>query len=355
MYLTRKTEKQLKSHLEVQLGILIDKIAQRIKTNNNKTTQGWLKQGLIDSFVNVEEIKQGIPEYADAMLKEMTSNKAESQIKKLLKSRIDQYVEKTFDVNDATLKEIIVAKSGGNEEVAKNKLEKILDRNAEVIGMLSLYMVILAVLIFLFEGFNKGPVPQSQYIILTLTLLMLLLVGVATPMIDMEAKISNLTFVLFDHPIEFENQVLFFQSKSIMDVFNIMILHKQLQMKVVGILMVCFSIVFPVFKMMSSLAYYYDYCRARSYKLVNFFVHKSGKWSMADVLVVAIFMAYIGFNGIINSQLGKLKETTTDVTMLTTNGTSLQPGFYIFMTYTILAMFLSSFLKSRPYDCTPKE
>ena len=29
-------------------------------------------------------------------------------------------------------------------------------------------------------------------------------------------------------------------------------------------------------------------------KLIQFFAFKSGKWSMADVMVVAIFMAYIG-------------------------------------------------------------
>ena len=51
---------------------------------------------------------------------------------------------------------------------------------------------------------------------------------------------------------------------------------------------------------------------------------------MADVLVVAIFMAYIGFNGIISNQLGKLSTQSEDVMVLATNGTSLQPGFYIF-------------------------
>jgi uncharacterized paraquat-inducible protein A len=32
-------------------------------------------------------------------------------------------------------------------------------------------------------------------------------------------------------------------------------------------------------------------------------VFKTGKWSMADVIVVAIFMAYIGFSGIVGEQL----------------------------------------------------
>jgi uncharacterized membrane protein (DUF485 family) len=37
--------------------------------------------------------------------------------------------------------------------------------------------------------------------------------------------------------------------------------------------------------------------------MVRFFALKSAKWSMADVMVIAIFMTYVGFNGMISSQL----------------------------------------------------
>jgi len=67
---------------------------------------------------------------------------------------------------------------------------------------------------------------------------------------------------------------------------------------------------------------------------------------MADVMVVAIFMAYIGFNGIISDQLGRLNTVSEEMVLLTTNGTSLQPGYYLFLTYTLLALFLS--------DCLPR-
>ena len=68
---------------------------------------------------------------------------------------------------------------------------------------------------------------------------------------------------------------------------------------------------------------------------------------MADVMVLAIFMAYIGFNGIIDSQFGQLSSSGQELVILTTNGTSLQPGYYLFLTYTLLALFLSGFL-ARP-------
>ena len=76
---------------------------------------------------------------------------------------------------------------------------------------------------------------------------------------------------------------------------------------------------------------------------------------MADVMVVAIFMAYIGFNGIISSQFGQLRSAAQEVELLTTNGTALQPGYYLFLTYTLLALFLSGFLSRKPQALERKD
>jgi hypothetical protein len=198
------------------------------------------------------------------------------------------------------------------------------------------------------SGFSRHPLAPSRYLLLVLSLIALLIAGVTTPMIDLEAKISEMSFVLTGHPIHFENQVLYFQSKSILDVFWIMITHKDIQMKLVGVLMITFSIFIPLFKIVSSVGYYYNYHRARENPVVKFFVLKSGKWSMADVMVIAIFMAYIGFNGIITSQFGQLSSASQELVILTTNGTSLQPGYYLFLAYTLLALFLSDFLTRKP-------
>ncbi len=349
LYLTRANKSTLKSHLESQLEVLIDKVYARIRKGNEDSP---LKQSILESFVDIKEIKKGIPDYAKAMLSEMSSSKTESQIKGMLKSKIDKYMAETFDTQDDTKKDKIIATSGASDEDgAKDKIHAVIIRNQNVISEQAMILIGLAILLFVMEGFTKGPLAPAHYFTLTLALLTMMVVGVMTPMIDMEAKIAHLSFVLFDHTVSFDNQVMYFQSKSIMDVFWVMITHKEIQMKLVGILVVGFSVVFPILKMLSSLAYYYDYCRARQYRLIQFFVEKSGKWSMADVLVVAIFMAYIGFNGIINSQLGSLSSTAPNLELITTNGTSLQPGYYLFLAYTILAMFLSGFLKSRPRDC----
>jgi len=129
-----------------------------------------------------------------------------------------------------------------------------------------------------------------------------------------------------------------------------MITHDYIQMKFVGVLLVMFSVFFPLLKILSSLAYYFNIRGMRENAVTNFFVFKSGKWSMTDVMVVAIFMAYIGFNGIIDSQLGILGSESKGVTVITTNGTSLQPGYYLFMGYAVLALLLSVFLAKKVED-----
>jgi uncharacterized paraquat-inducible protein A len=123
-----------------------------------------------------------------------------------------------------------------------------------------------------------------------------------------------------------------------------MITNKSLQMNLVGVLLVTFSIFFPLLKIISSNCFYFNFKQTKDNRMIKFFVFKSGKWSIADVMVVAIFMAYIGFNGIITSQFGQFNSTEQELVILTTNGTSLQPGYYLFATYAFLSLLFPGFL-----------
>lgn len=338
-------ENELHSTVESQLYVLIDQVNERIKKSNKGSFKGQIKQAFINIFISIDDIKKGVPAYADAMIAEMKKKKNQNKMKGLLKEKVLSYMNQTFDMQDMSqVNRILQRTSSPNIETARTKLASAVTSHQQTIYIQSIVLIILSIIIFMFPTFSKTPLQPFQYFAMIISLIILLVVGVTTPMIDMEAKLSQMTFVLMDQPIVFENQVLYFQTKSVLDVFWIMITHESLQMKIVGILMIAFSVVFPTLKLFSSFAYYYDYQKARSNKWVQFFVLKSGKWSMADVMVVAIFMAYIGFNGIITSQFGKLSTTTKDIVILTTNGTALQPGYYLFFTYAMLAMFLSVYL-----------
>lgn len=345
LYLTNTNEKDLKKHVETQLGMLIDGIDAKIRASNKGSTGGWMKQSFINTFVDMDDIKKGIPEYADTLIVEMTKAKTEVKIKGILIKRIEKYFQDTFDTQDLSKMTAILNRIGTPTiEEGRERLIELIKTNNEIVYRDTFLLIFLGILLFAIAGIGRKPLSATNYFLMIIFLSVVLIGGVTMPMIDMEAKISEMRFILLDHPVHFENQVLYFQSKSILDVFWIMITHPTIEMKFVGILMVGFSIFFPLVKMISSLLYFYDLKGLRKNFLIKFFVLKSGKWSMADVLVVAIFMAYIGFNGIISSQFGNMNTTDQDLVILTTNGTSLQPGYYLFLTYTLLALFLSGFL-----------
>jgi hypothetical protein len=350
LYLSRANERDLRKHIEVLLNTLIDQVDKKIKEVNSGSAKGQLKQSFINIFINLEDIKKGIPEYAGAIIHEMTKSKTRGQIKTMLNKQLEQYVSQTFDTPDTSQRSRILLRTDSKDiESARIKLNGAILIKQDLIWKESIGLILLSVILFSLSGFSKQPLAPSRYILLVGSLVILLIAGVTTPMIDLEAKISQMSFVLMGHPIHFENQVLYFQSKSILDVFWIMIIHQDIQMKFVGVLLITFSIFFPLLKIVSSLGYYYNYHRARENPVIKFFVLKSGKWSMADVMVVAIFMTYIGFNGIITNQLGQLSSSAPELKILTTNGTSLQPGYYLFLTYTLLALFLSGFLTRKPH------
>jgi hypothetical protein len=356
LYLSRKDERELRKHIEALLNVLIDKVDKKIRQENSGTAGGAIKQAFINMFVSLEDIKKGIPDYADTIIHEMTKSKTKGQIRTLLNKQLEQYMDQTFAEQDTSqISRILLRTDSRDIESARISLDKAISVKHDLIVKESFLLIFLSVILFALSRFSKQPWDPSRYILLILSLIILLISGVTTPMIDMDARISRMSIALMGHPIFFENQVLYFQSKSILDVFWIMITHKDFQMKFVGVLLITFSIFFPVLKIISSLGYYYNYHHARENPVIRFFVLKSGKWSMADVMVVAIFMAYIGFNGVISSQFGQLKSAAQEMVMITTNGTSLQPGYYLFLTYTLLALFLSGLLSGKPQVSEDKD
>ncbi len=339
---------ELREHIETLLNTMIDKVAKNIKKENSGSLSGWVKQSFIDAFVSLEDVKKGIPEYTSAILKEMSSRKTTGQLKTALRGQLEKYsTEIKGTIDTSRRQEIVRATEAKNPAEAKAKLEDSVAETTRRIAKNAWLMIGSSILLFVLVGFSAKPLSPSNYAFLVVTLVALLSAGVMTPMIDLEAKISRMEFVLLGNPLQFENQVLYFQSKSILDVFLVMMRDSTLQMQAVGVLMVTFSIIFPALKLLSSAVYHFDLRHAKDNPVIKFFVLKSGKWAMADVTVVAIFMAFIGFNGIIDSKLGQLNSAEGGPVLLTTNGTSLQPGYYLFFVFAVLAQVLGEFLTKR--------
>lgn len=185
-----------------------------------------------------------------------------------------------------------------------------------------------------------------EIILYSLIAVILLTLGVALPMIDIDARIKLMDFQLLGENICFKNQVLYFKSKSILEMIKLMLFQNKIKITLVGLLILTFSILFPVFKITATIITLFTK-KIRSNFLINFMIFKSGKWSMADVMVVAIFMSYIGFSGIISDQLSQLEKISNRISILTTNDSDIQSGFFFFTGFVILGICISQMVSNK--------
>jgi hypothetical protein len=179
--------------------------------------------------------------------------------------------------------------------------------------------------------------------------LSLLLSGLFLPMIEIDARIAKMGFTLFGEPISFTEQVLYFRSKSILEVVHVMIDQARWDIKLVGLLVMTFSVLFPLLKLISTGAMI-NHPHLENKGLLRFMVFRTGKWSMADVMVVAIFMSYIGFSGILSEQLQSIEEIHKRLEIVTTNNSALQIGFFLFTGFAVLSLLITHKFQYTEHD-----
>jgi paraquat-inducible protein A len=116
----------------------------------------------------------------------------------------------------------------------------------------------------------------------------------------------------------------------------------------VSFLILLFSIIVPVTKVSTLVASMFvarDVVRRR----LVFLVDLIGKWSMADVFVVAVFLAFLATRdqAQTNSFSVPVLLAQVDVGMETHLTSTLEPGFYYFLTYCLFSVFWTQVLKHR--------
>jgi len=180
-------------------------------------------------------------------------------------------------------------------------------------------------------------------VVLLLFCVVLLCGGIFTPMLEVEAKISRLGFTFLGAPVSFGEQVLYFQSKSVLEVFRTLVTMGRPDMWIVGVLVLMFSVVFPTIKIFTL-----TFCLFRPSLLRNrvarFFALESSKWSMADVMALAIFMSFVAFNGLISNTMSGLKQTGADL-VIPTESSKILPGYFLFIGFCLASLFLSKKLE----------
>ena len=346
--LSRQQEDTLKLEVATVLHAIINKAGDLVD-KKQKTLKGKLKKFAIKTFVKEDKLHEQVPLFAQTIVNELKKPKNKEKLKFLIKSKLEDFGSITYDsANDVRQSEAILLKYQVPDVHAFNvQSEQLLNALQQQNYFYTWLMlgILLAFLVLWWLLRNQPTTHTPLFTLSALLALVLLIVGLTAPMIEIDARIKEMSFLLIGEKILFTDQVIFFQSKSIVDVVRILIETRKFDSAMVGVLILVFSIVFPVAKLLSTKAYLLGNEHWRQNKLIQFFAFKSGKWSMADVNVVAIFMAYIGFKGILDSQLENLNRQSESLASISTNDTSLQPGFILFLAYVLFGLALSVILQ----------
>ncbi len=341
------------TQIEKALYELINQI--EIYLNQDKRQGNWLTQAFktvaYEIVFDSEKFKKQVPQWSNEIVKSIISESNKVELKDAILQKFNEFMDQTNSTDNVNIQEILATKyefdnyddcvTWLNEQ--NIKLTTISWRRTWII-----LICITVVFVFYFltpQNYRNG----CQYYIGLLGVLTLLLGGLLTPMIEIDARISEVNFELLGESIVFYDQVLFFESKSVIDLVKILIEHGDVQTAAIGALVFTFSIIFPTLKLIVSAFAYPFPERIYRNKITRFFALKSGKWSMADVMVVAIFMSYIGFRSLIGSQLDHLSNIKELNMVSTHEHTVLQIGFFLFAAFCfsgiVFAYYVSKHLK----------
>jgi hypothetical protein len=342
--LTPESRVKLVQNLEIIFYQLIDDVELMMKAKTSVGQSGM--KGLFSGFtINLDPFRDSVPSYANQLLDELNKPGNKAFLQQFLSNKLNVLASSTYNLDTMDpLHEVMDRYNCVDKDECRELIQEKIDLKNKAIKLRVILVMLLVCVVFLINLITRKKLNVLQATILIIATFCLLLGGITTPMIDLEARIDHLMIQLMGEQITFHNNIIFFQSKSISDVVRILLEDGRLPMIFVGILVFTFSIIFPSAKLISSLLYTYRIGKLRENRVIQFFAVKSGKWSMADVMVVAIFMAYIGFSGIISNQLDLLTESAKPVQIFTTNGTQLLEGFYLFLLFCVSSLILSEII-----------
>ena len=355
--ITPAQKKDMQQEVQGIILALIDKAVAMI--NKPQTSAGGkIKQFAVKNLVNIDKIKAQVPGFATSIMASVDNPANKNKLGDLALAKFAEvqksgYIDSTTKASDSlNLLLLSKYKVSSREELDNKLLASLGPVRTETynysFAMLGCVVVVLLVWWVLRKRVNLHAL---LFVMSLLFAFILLAVGLTASMIEVDARIKSFDFVLLGEHVVFKNQVLFFQSKSILDVVHVLIKQHAPDSIGVGILILVFSILFPIMKLSATGIHLLSKRRIAENKVIKYFAFQSGKWSMADVIVIAILMTYIGLNGLMESQLQTMNIPSDGLSIITTNNTALQPGYIIFICFVLYGLILSTILKFiTPYD-----
>ncbi|MCX2493872.1 paraquat-inducible protein A [Pedobacter sp. PF22-3] len=348
--LTKSQKVDMQQEVEKQLHGMVNKAVAEV-TRPQKGLGAKLKKLAFNTFVDVKEIHALVPSFSRTIVTKITSPKSLKKLKSVATGKLDELEAQTYDRSNETISSVEhsifqkykVDNANAFEKVINSKLERIKALSYQyAIGMTACILIALMLWLLLRKRVDSEV---TLFVISLLFAFILLAVGVSSPIIEVDARIKTLEFALLGEKLVFTNQVLFFQSQSILGIIGTLVEQPKPDAVLVGILLMLFVVILPLLRLIARGLLVSCSTLLGNSKFIRFLAFDLSKWDMADVMVVGIAMTYIGLNGILKSQLSGLNIDTEALKVVTVNNSALQLGFFVFVAYVVYNIILSSILK----------
>ena len=339
--------KSLRPMVERSLYALLDNIKTQM-TAPSATAPGK-PGGISPMFVNmiVASLRPHVPEYTNVVMAELAKWDTQKSFKDSIRAVLADAVKNTFGNTDMTTYNAILKHYGCSSGAAcEQTLGKQIEESDRKLARDYVTVLACALLGFILLMAGRPTLSRGAVVVLMLFCLAMLAGGVLSPMMEVEVRVTKIDATLLGTPIEFQDQSLYYRSKTVLEVSETLLRMGRPEMTVVGVLVILFSVVFPTLKMLALSVSLFRPALLRTNRLVKLLAFELSKWSMADVMVLAIFMSFVAFNGVIGSAFDGLRtEPNVQQVLIPTNASKILPGYYLFIGFCVASIFLSKKLE----------
>ena len=339
--------KSLRPMVERSLYALLDNIKTQMTSPNPKAA--GKPSGVNPLLVNiiVASLRPHVPEYTNVVMAELTKPQTQKSFRDSMRGVLADAVKNTFGTTDMTTYNAILKRYGcSSGAVCEQTLGKQIEQADAKLTFYSLAVLVSAALGFIVLMAGKPALSRAAVLMLMLFCLSMLVGGVLSPMLEVEVRVTKFDATLLGTPIEFLDQSLYYRSKTVLEVSQTLIQMGRPEMTLVAVLVILFSVVFPALKMLALGACLFRPALLRTNRFVKLLAFELSKWSMADVMALAIFMSFVAFNGVIGSAWDGVRDVpNVQQVMIPTNASRILPGFYLFVGFCVSSILLSKKLE----------
>jgi len=325
--------KNLRPQVQRALNALLDKM----DADKPSGIQGMFVSKMIAS------LRPKVPEYTNVVMAQLVNKGTEKGFKDSIRGVLANAVANTFGNTDMSTYNAILRHYGcASGAACEQTLGQQIAAADTQLNRDYLTVLACAALAFILLMIGTPTLSRAAVVVLMSFCIAMGVGGVLSPMLEVEVRVTKIDATLLGTPIEFRDQSLYYRSKTVYEVFQTLIHMGRPEMSVVGVLVILFSVVFPTLKMLALAASLFRPTLLRTNRFVKLLAFELSKWSMADVMVLAIFMSFVAFNGVIGSAFDGLRSVpNVQQVLIPTNASKILPGYYLFIGFCVSSILLS--------------